>query len=90
LFGTADDTGILQGGVPTKILSEIARVTIKGQIAASPSQQIPTHYGIVAEHVVAVRLAGTDIALQAGANNDHVEIGASKDTAVQEIRLTSG
>jgi hypothetical protein len=88
LFGTADDTGILQGGVPTKILSEIARVTVKGQIAASPSQQIPTHYGIVAEHVVAVRLAGTDIALQAGANNDHVEIGASKDTAVQEIRLT--
>jgi hypothetical protein len=89
-FGTADDAGIVQVGVPTKIHSEIAHVTIKGQIVPSANQQIPTHYGIVAEQVVTVRLAGSEIALQTGANNDHVEIGGAKDTAVQEVGLTSG
>ena len=77
-FGTSDDAAIsssIKGP-----LSKIASVIIKGAIQKTSATT--DHFGIVAQHVAAVKVGGSSILLKSGPRNDGL-IDLSSDSVAQ-------
>src|SRR5262249_50422626 len=88
-FGDADDaklsdnTGLFPPRDRAGVSSRIGRVTIVGQVTGTGGG--PAHYGIVAENVGAVPVAGARLTLAAGNGNDDLAVGTTGDFRVHEI-----
>jgi hypothetical protein len=80
MFGDANDTG---GGGDPLLLSSIASVVIKGTVQSTASGS--DHFGIVAEQIDALKLAGVAQALNSGPGNDDLLLAPSDDTRVREV-----
>ena len=74
LFGTEDDA---LPGVVDRAIARIAAIVIDGAIRGSANGN--ERFGIVAEEIVALETAGTDIALLPGARNDVAPLSLSAD-----------
>lgn len=87
-FGTPDDDALItdMNGNAATITARIGSVVIKGQALGTPDYLSTTdYYGLVAQQVGSLKVAGTVIPLHAGANNDHnVLIGVTGDFELQE------
>ncbi|MBO0700529.1 MAG: hypothetical protein J2P46_19185, partial [Zavarzinella sp.] len=84
-FGDADDakaTGSQAKDDP-RLVSAIVRVTIGGQIVGTPNGG--DHFGIVAEAVRAVSVAGDRLPLIPGPHNDDFPTGNTRDFTVREL-----
>ncbi len=82
VFGTADDFAApTSPGDTSTTLSRIASVIVKGSILFEDS----TAFGIVAQHIVAVKVAGTAIKLKTGPTNDGLIPLPGRDTSLNEL-----
>src|SRR5262245_4089826 len=84
-FGDGDDSKM--SGVDVKniatISSSIASLTVGGEALGTVGGT--DHYGIVAEHVGAVKIGGTPLNLSLGISNDDFLVGITGDLKVREI-----
>jgi hypothetical protein len=78
---------LLNGGAGVKddplAFSKIASLTIGGQVLGTLGGT--DHFGVVAEVVGAVRVAGTLIPTVAGESNDDIPVGITGDVRVNEV-----
>jgi hypothetical protein len=90
IFGTSDDD-IVNGGDPT-VFSTIRRVVIGGSAEGGSSVYANMPFrSITAQHVIAVKIAGNPVALQAGPRNDVVNLTPDTgDFFVRERRSRGG
>lgn len=85
-FGTLDDQERVSGAnqpANQNLVSRIASVIIQ---SIGPDAPSGTNYGIVAERIDSVKIAGVATALHSGPHNDSVDLGAAgKKLKLQEI-----
>jgi hypothetical protein len=81
-FGTADDVLITDPSANPKILASIASVTIGGQAQGLPGDT-NGHFGIVAQHIGALSVAGTKLTFHAGVKA--ISLGATGDFTAREV-----
>ncbi len=82
-FGTSDDQP-LSGTDKPAIYSKIASVIVKGSIINTSNSG--DTFGIVAQHLVSVKVGGSPLSLTAGARNNHYQpTGLSSDTVYGEV-----
>ncbi len=83
-YGDAHDVTVGTGN--PAIISKIASVMIGGQVYGTPaSVSSADHFGIVAQHVVSLKIGGFTIGLTANALNDNLVIGQTGDMNVHEV-----
>jgi len=68
VFGTFDDA-VIASTVNSALFSKIASVIINGEIRSSSSSGLSS-YGVIAEQLVSVKLAGSNLSLNSGVLND--------------------
>jgi hypothetical protein len=85
-FGTADDVRIatIAGGNDPKLVSRIASVIIKGTV--EPTAE---NYGIIAQHIVSVKVGATSANLLNGAGNDTATSATDPDPGSEVVPATN-
>ena len=81
--GFGQNDAIIEGDVTTRIVSRIASVVIKGN--ATGSATAGDHFGIVAQEVGKLSIAGETIALNKDAKDDLLLDEANSDFRVVEL-----
>jgi hypothetical protein len=81
LFGTADDVLIPDLNANPRIIASIASVTIGGQAQGTVAGG--DHFGIVAQKIDALSVAGSTLPLTAG--KDVIPLGATGDFTAREV-----
>jgi hypothetical protein len=82
LFGTADDVLIPDPQANPRTIASIASVTIAGQALGLPGDTTG-HFGIVAQRIGALSVAGTALPLGAGVNA--IPLGATGDFTARQV-----
>ena len=104
-FGTPDNTAISNGSSTPNLYSKIASIIIAGDVLQAPSPGVPlgaegglpgfpAHFGIVAQHVVSIKVGGEALDLKAGPVNDPLSpprlVGTATDTTYGEVISSVG
>lgn len=84
-FATSDDTTFDEPVSNEAPFARIDKIVIGGRVNGNFSR--PDHFGIVAQEIGVVKIAGVPLALTAGPDNDVIELlpGGTNDVTVREV-----